>query len=254
MAEDDGDCVDLEPFFYDEAAAEVGGGGKETGGASASTIPWRRRLVLCDAIYIEVDLKMKMDDRRGSSREDKRLSKGLLILNGVQLSPYLSKMRTAVQSLTLRSRSICPCNAQITYSYVSHGVEATISVVELLLDDQGHGGGHFCGQITACTSTIQDTSVVLHDSKLLAAAAGVIAADDCNVHTSIPLLRRVMAVSLDETLIVTIFAQSSDGVTDRQTIDFKPAVNGGDEARIVCGVTSFVVKVIWSTMSMVPDQ
>jgi hypothetical protein len=52
-----------------------------------------------------------------------------------------------------------------------------------------------------CTSTnaectIQD-SIVLHDSNF--PAAGVVAADG-NGH-SIPLLRRVMAVSLDEMLV-----------------------------------------------------
>uniref|UniRef100_A0A0D9X2K9 DUF6598 domain-containing protein n=1 Tax=Leersia perrieri TaxID=77586 RepID=A0A0D9X2K9_9ORYZ len=197
-----------------------------------------------DYIYIEIDLKMKMND---DQQDDKRLSKGLEMINGVLLDQYSSENEAVVQSLTLPSSTTRPCTVQIAYSYISYGLEATISVE--LLHYQGQRG-HFCGQITACTSTIQD-SILLHDSKLLA-AGGVMAAD-CNGHTAIPLLRRVMAVSLYEMLIVTIVAQSGDGVYKR-TIDFTPAVNGGDEARIVCGLTSLLVKVNWSTMNIITDE
>uniref|UniRef100_A0A0E0N0D0 Uncharacterized protein n=1 Tax=Oryza rufipogon TaxID=4529 RepID=A0A0E0N0D0_ORYRU len=38
-----------------------------------------------------------------------------------------------------------------------------------------------------------------------------------------------------------------------RTIDFTLAVNGGEEAQIVCGVTSLLVKVNWSLMSPVID-
>uniref|UniRef100_A0A0D9X2B7 DUF6598 domain-containing protein n=1 Tax=Leersia perrieri TaxID=77586 RepID=A0A0D9X2B7_9ORYZ len=203
-----------------------------------------RGLVLFDYVYIEIDLKMKMND---DQQDDKRLSKGLKMINGVLLARYSSKNKAVVQSLTLPSSTTRPCTVQIACSYISDGFEATISVE--LLHYQGQRG-HFCGQITACTSTIQD-SILLHDSKLLA-AGGVMAAD-CNGHTAIPLLRRVMAVSLYEMLIVTIVAQSGDGVYKR-TIDFTPAVNGGDEARIVCGLTSLLVKVNWSRMNIITDE
>lgn len=53
---------------------------------------------------------------------------------------------------------------------------------------------------------------------------------------------------------MTIVAQAGDGVNYyRRTIDFTPAVNGGEEAQIVCGVTSLLVKVNWSLMSPVID-
>lgn len=53
---------------------------------------------------------------------------------------------------------------------------------------------------------------------------------------------------------MTIVAQAGDGVNYyRRTIDFTLAVNGGEEAQIVCGVTSLLVKVNWSLMSPVID-
>uniref|UniRef100_A0A0E0JF17 DUF6598 domain-containing protein n=1 Tax=Oryza punctata TaxID=4537 RepID=A0A0E0JF17_ORYPU len=207
-----------------------------------------RGLLLYDAVYIEIDLKMKMKDDQQQGCKDKRLSKGLLVLDGVLLSTTLSDhLQTAVKIATLDRRSIRPCAVQVTYAYVTNAVEATISVE--LLHDQG--GANFCGDITACTSTIQD-SIVLHDSNLLADDGIMLLADG----SAVRLLRRVIAVCLDEMLMVTIVAQDGDRTTNyaRRTIDFTPSVNGGDEARVVCGVSSFLVKVNWSLMNPVIDQ
>uniref|UniRef100_A0A0D3EKH2 DUF6598 domain-containing protein n=1 Tax=Oryza barthii TaxID=65489 RepID=A0A0D3EKH2_9ORYZ len=208
-----------------------------------------RGLVLYDALYIEVDLKMKVKGDQQQGCKDKRLSKGLIVLDGVLLSTNLSDhLRAAVKTATLDRRSTMPCAVQVTYAYVTRAVEATVSVE--LLHDQG-GGAHFCGEITACTSTIRD-SIVLHDSRLLADDG--IVADGSTVR----LLRRVIGVCLDEVLIVTIVAQDGDlaKATNycRQTVDFTPCVNGGDEARVVGGVGSFLVKVIWSLMDPVIDK
>ncbi|EEE54018.1 hypothetical protein OsJ_00678 [Oryza sativa Japonica Group] len=175
-----------------------------------------RGLVLYDALYIEVDLKMKVKGDQQQGCKDKRLSKGLIVLDGVLLSTNLSDhLRAAVKTATLDRRSTMPCAVQVTYA------------------------------------TIRD-SIVLHDSRLLADDG--IVADGSTVR----LLRRVIGVCLDEVLIVTIVAQDGDlaKATNycRQTVDFTPCVNGGDEARVVGGVGSFLVKVIWSLMDPVIDK
>uniref|UniRef100_J3NFD3 DUF6598 domain-containing protein n=2 Tax=Oryza brachyantha TaxID=4533 RepID=J3NFD3_ORYBR len=197
-----------------------------------------RGLLLSDAIYIEVDLKVKMQE----GCEDRPVSKGLLVLDGVRLTTSSTHLQTVVKTTTLMRRSFRPCTVDVTYAFLRCAVEATISVKLL------HQGAHFCGQITACTSTIQD-SILLHDSKLLA-DTGLM--DD---GFTIRLMRRVIAVCLYEMLIVTIVAQTGDGANKyRRTIDFTPTVNGEDEAQITCGATSLLVKVNWSLMDPVIDQ
>uniref|UniRef100_A0A0E0G9G5 DUF6598 domain-containing protein n=1 Tax=Oryza nivara TaxID=4536 RepID=A0A0E0G9G5_ORYNI len=108
--------------------------------------------------------------------------------------------------------------------------------------------GHFYGRITACTSTVND-SILLHDSGLVPVGGGVMAADRGNDQFAcVRRLRPVMAVCLQETMMVTVLAQVDGTEYNGQTMHFKPAVNGEGEARITCGVNSLLVKVCWSLM------
>ncbi|EEE53624.1 hypothetical protein OsJ_36899 [Oryza sativa Japonica Group] len=108
--------------------------------------------------------------------------------------------------------------------------------------------GHFYGRITACTSTVND-SILLHDSGLVPVGGGVMAADRGNDQFAcVRRLRPVMAVCLQETMMVTVLAQVDGTEYNGQTMHFKPVVNGEGEARITCGVNSLLVKVCWSLM------
>ncbi|EAY83929.1 hypothetical protein OsI_39151 [Oryza sativa Indica Group] len=108
--------------------------------------------------------------------------------------------------------------------------------------------GHFYGRITACTSTVND-SILLHDSGLVPVGGGVMAADRGNDQFAcVRRLRPVMAVCLQETMMVTVLAQVDGTEYNGQTMHFKPVVNGEGEARITCGVNSLLVKVGWSLM------
>lgn len=80
--------------------------------------------------------------------------------------------------------------------------------------------GHFYGRITACTSTVND-SILLHDSGLVPVGGGVMAADRGNDQFAcVRRLRPVMAVCLQETMMVTVLAQ----VDGTETMD-KPCIS-----------------------------
>ncbi|XP_006664756.2 uncharacterized protein LOC102721042 [Oryza brachyantha] len=202
----------------------------------------QRGLVLEDALYFEFDLKLKGDQVGG---EDRQLSKGLLWFNGVYIETNLlleQKLLTAVRGVTLdrcrRLNRLYP--VQVMYAFVSDAVEATVSVQVL----QGH---FFYGKITACTSRVKD-SILLYDSSLVAGGAAMAAHQGNDHFASVRLLRPVMAVCLHEMLIISILAQVDVTKYTRRTIHFKPAVNGGHETQITCGVNSLLVKVNWSLM------
>uniref|UniRef100_A0A0E0BVC9 DUF6598 domain-containing protein n=1 Tax=Oryza glumipatula TaxID=40148 RepID=A0A0E0BVC9_9ORYZ len=196
-------------------------------------------MVLIDALYFEINLKLK-GDQVGSTEEDKQISKTVWRMNGVFLETnFLSQnLFTAVRPMTIDScRNLYPL--QLMYAFVSNAVEATVSVKVLQ--------GHFYGKITTCTSMVKD-NILLHDSSLMPGGGGVMAADHSN-DQFVRLLRPVTAVYLHETLIVTILAQVDGTKYNRRTMYFKPAVNGEGEAQITCGVNSLLVKVCWSLMN-----
>uniref|UniRef100_A0A0E0BVC8 DUF6598 domain-containing protein n=1 Tax=Oryza glumipatula TaxID=40148 RepID=A0A0E0BVC8_9ORYZ len=191
-----------------------------------------RGMVLIDALYFEINLKLK-GDQVGSTEEDKQISKTVWRMNGVFLETnFLSQnLFTAVRPMTIDScRNLYPL--QLMYAFVSNAVEATVSVKVLQ--------GHFYGKITTCTSMVKD-NILLHDSSLMPGGGGVMAADHSN-DQFVRLLRPVTAVYLHETLIVTILAQVDGTKYNRRTMYFKPAVNGEGEAQITCGVNSLLVK------------
>jgi hypothetical protein len=172
-----------------------------------------RGLELLDNIYLEVDLKVK--DKRN---KDQELSKGLCAIDGVRLGGL---KHSEVGCVDLESRLT---TVQVKFAVVAFAVEATIEIKVIK--------GNFCGDITACTSSIQDC-LVLHDSK----AGGV----TCDGSGMIQLWRRVVCVGKKEKLLLRIATASAT-----QTVSFTPDVNGAGQVEITCGDVTMLVKVNWS--------
>ncbi|TVT99670.1 hypothetical protein EJB05_54959, partial [Eragrostis curvula] len=183
----------------------------------------KRGLALIDAIYIEVDLMIKGEGKR---KKDKQLSKGYLTLTGLARH-FRDEME--VESYTIESML---SKVAVMCGVEKRAVEATIEIEVVQ--------GKFYGEITACTTNIQD-GIVLHDSKLISAAA--------TTRGALPLLRRVVAVGLMEKLIVTVTRAGVCKAERQRTIKFTPRVNSGDEADITCGSLKMCVKVTWSIIS-----
>ncbi|KAK3148110.1 hypothetical protein QOZ80_3BG0290830 [Eleusine coracana subsp. coracana] len=180
----------------------------------------KRGLALIGAIYFEIDLKIKRGQRSA------RLSKGFITLDGVPRS-YMDKMLVERSSLTGQLSKV-----EVTFAVVKCAVEATIAIEV--------ARGEFYGEISAFTTCIQD-KLLLHDSKV----AGVVTHDGKRV---VQLLRPVMAVCLQEKLMVIAVARSGANITVK-TIEFTPGVNGGAKGEITCGSVSLLVKVNWSIIS-----
>ncbi|OEL23318.1 hypothetical protein BAE44_0015661 [Dichanthelium oligosanthes] len=177
-----------------------------------------------DAVYFEIDLKIK----GGQRQKDKQLSKGYVTLDGIPLR-LEDKMVVERDSLDTKLSKVV-----VTYAVVKHAVEATFAIEVLR--------GRFYGEITACTTSIRK-SIVLHDSRV----AGPPMAG--NGEGVIQLLRNVVAVCLKEKLIVAIAARTGDGKTKSITIRFTPGVNGGYEKEMTSGSVKKRVKVTWSIIS-----
>uniref|UniRef100_A0A0E0I9K8 DUF6598 domain-containing protein n=1 Tax=Oryza nivara TaxID=4536 RepID=A0A0E0I9K8_ORYNI len=182
-----------------------------------------RGLVLQDAVYFEVDLRIKDDRLRGKKKEH---SKGLLMIDGIRRT---IKVKTEVENDTFVGKL---GTVELRYAVIKDAVEATveIKVVE----------GYFCGEVAACTTNIQD-KVVLLDSRTCC-----VMADNLDVQLS----RRVMAVHNKEKLLLTVVNQDDEVPTGcvTQTIDFTPKFNGSDVTEVTCGSVKMLVKVTWSLM------
>ncbi|GJN33692.1 hypothetical protein PR202_gb22313 [Eleusine coracana subsp. coracana] len=97
--------------------------------------------------------------------------------------------------------------------------------------------GNFDGQITAHTTSTQNT-LVLYDRELYSAFTS----DGKGV---IQLMRPVVSVSVKDMLVIV--AKTRDGKSE-STISFTPRVNGGEEDVIPIGDDKMRVKVTWSIM------
>jgi hypothetical protein len=169
--------------------------------------------VLLDNIYLEVDLKVK--DKRN---KDQELSKGLCVIDGVELGGL---QYSHVGCVDLESRL---STVEVKFAVVVFAVEATFEIKVIK--------GNFFGEITACTSSIQEY-LVLHDSK-----AGDVTCDGSGI---IQLLRRVVCVGKKEKLLLTIATASAT-----RTVDFTPDVNSAAKVEITCGDVTMLVQVNWS--------
>jgi hypothetical protein len=85
------------------------------------------------------------------------------------------------------------------------------------------------------TSSISD-EIVLYESE----GGGVFTSDGT---TNIQLWRRVVAVCLNEKLILTVDCQASN---DIQIIQFSPSLNGASQQVICCADIKLCLKVTWS--------
>ncbi|GJM94309.1 hypothetical protein PR202_ga10946 [Eleusine coracana subsp. coracana] len=179
----------------------------------------KRGLALIDAVYFEVDLKIK----GGRKQKDKQLSKGYVALDGV---PRSSKDLNEVERYnldTMLSKVVLMCAVE------KRAVEATIAIEVIQ--------GKFSGEITACTSGVRD-SILLHDTKMTGDSTGT---------GVVQLLRRVVAVGLKEKLILTL--ARTGACIAKSTMKFTPRVNDRDEKEMACGFVKMRVKVAWSIMS-----
>uniref|UniRef100_A0ACD5YX91 Uncharacterized protein n=1 Tax=Avena sativa TaxID=4498 RepID=A0ACD5YX91_AVESA len=176
-----------------------------------------------DYLYIEVDLKMKLDQGK-----DEQLSIGLLDIDG-RVAPRVPT--TEVQSCTLESSL---STVEVRYALVKEATEATVEFQVL--------DGDFKGEITAHTMRIEDSihdRIVLHDSR---ACGAVTSSDGSRV---IQLFRRVVAVCMDEALVLTIVPEAVTAYVLR----FTPYLFGAQENIINCGAVKLGVKVTWSVIS-----
>ncbi|GJN36319.1 hypothetical protein PR202_gb25168 [Eleusine coracana subsp. coracana] len=178
----------------------------------------KRGLALIDDAYVEIDLKIK-----SQGEQDKELSKGFVEIEGIARR-WLDKCIIESECLGTRLST-----AEVTYGVVKDAVEATFAIEVLQ--------GYYYGQITAWTTSIQNT-LVLHDSKVAGARAG-------DGNRAIQLSRPVVAVYVKEKLYVKIAAQTHGKIKHR-TVVFIPKVNGEDKREVYVGATQILVKVTWS--------
>ncbi|CAN6353471.1 unnamed protein product [Urochloa humidicola] len=181
----------------------------------------KRGIISLDDTYVEIDLKIKDD----GDHNDRELSKGYVSIRGA---------RQATKKYELESRSLDTrlSTVEVIYGVVGGAVEATIAVEVVQ--------GEFYGQITASPASIQNNSLVLHDSQV----AGVLTGD-ANKGGIVQLSRPVVAVCLKDTLSVTVIARAGGAETEC-SIGFAPRINGREVSEISLGEIKMLVKVNWS--------
>ncbi|KAL6613990.1 hypothetical protein ACP70R_036260 [Stipagrostis hirtigluma subsp. patula] len=182
-----------------------------------------RGVVFHSDAYFEINLKIKGD------REimDKQFSKALI---DVDISKFDSmvKRKTVVSWLS---------EVDLILAYVKNALEGTIEIRIL------SGPEAFYGKITVCTCTTDVSHILLYDSD-------VNGANTLSSDRVIQLLRRVVAVSVDQMLIFHIYARSDDqnANTSHCIRELRPLIKGADKIDITCGVYKLRVEVTWSTL------
>ncbi|XP_048560136.1 uncharacterized protein LOC125540568 [Triticum urartu] len=158
----------------------------------------KRGLMIFDSIIFEVDLKVKVVNSRKVN--DKRVSKGLMEINGISRLSFPPKYKVQTETLVSMHSTL-----DLNYTFVRKAVEGT---VEMRILEAGPVNFH--GKIIARTSSFP-CDIMLHDSKL----AGMLIAGEGGI---LQTARRVVSVSVDETLLLTI-ATATGGV---RTVEFTP--------------------------------
>ncbi|VAH24410.1 unnamed protein product [Triticum turgidum subsp. durum] len=184
----------------------------------------KRGLMICDSIIFEVDLKVK--DVNGRKVKDERVSKGLMEINGIKRLSYPPKYQVQTEKLVSMHSTL-----DLNYTFVRNAVEGTVEARMIL--EEGPVD-YFHGKIVAHTSSFP-CDIMLHDSEL----AGMLTAGEGGI---LQTARRVVSVSIDETLLLTVAAATS-GVG---TVEFTPKRGSYDEEKITCGDYKMLVKVTWS--------
>lgn len=181
-----------------------------------------RGVVFRGAAFFEINLMLR-EDGEGN---DRQFSKALIDV-------LLGRINSKVCSRTVPSWL---SDVQLVFSYVKNALEATIKIKVL------SGPEVFHGKITACTTEVPN-NFVMYDSDV----GGGMAVDDGGI---IPLLRHVVAVSVDEMLILNICAHGADHSGNMSSClrKFTPVIKGADEDEFTCGPYIMRMEVIWSTL------
>ena len=120
----------------------------------------------------------------------------------------------------------------LNYTFVRNAVEGTVEARIL------EGPVDFHGKIVARTSSFP-CDIMLHDSKM----SGALTAGDSGV---LQMARRVVGVSVDEMLVLTVAAAVGDDELSVRTVQFTPRRNGYDDESITCGEYKMLLKFTWS--------
>lgn len=185
------------------------------------TGPSRGIVFSCDA-YFELNLKIKQD----RESEDRQFCQALIDVDSGHI-PYTDSV------VKTRSSVNCLSDVDLIFAYVKNALEGTIEIRIL------SGSSAFYGKVTVCTTDVP-SHILLYDSDVH--GANTIGNDGV-----IELLRRVVAVSVDQTLIFHIYPHSGD--RNPKILEFIPLIRGADKVGITCGGHRMQVKVTWSILS-----
>uniref|UniRef100_A0ACD5UAL3 Uncharacterized protein n=1 Tax=Avena sativa TaxID=4498 RepID=A0ACD5UAL3_AVESA len=184
-----------------------------------------RGIVFRGGAFFEINLMSRED----GDCNDRQFSKALIDV----LLGRIMKTKVGIRTIPSWLSEV-----QLVYSHVRKALEATVEIKIL------SGPEVFYGKITACTTEIPK-EILLYDSDV----SGGMDVGDGGV---VQLLRRVVAVSIDEILILNVGANVADhdGNTSNCVLEFTPMIQGEDDNQIMCGLYSMRMKVIWSTLFM----
>ncbi|CAM0958537.1 unnamed protein product [Alopecurus aequalis] len=186
-----------------------------------------RGLVLLDFIYLEINLKIKIDEEP----LEQQISKGLLSIDG-RVQPRDEKVNVGSQTLKSWFSAV-----KVNYVTILNAVEGTFDIKVLK--------GHFCGEIRVGIKGLEE-KIVIHDSK----KDGVETRGD---ETFIKLRRHVMTIRLDSMLIFKFdgtCCRLCGSAPEAITEDFTPQPRNHQKAEVNCGAGKFEVKVVWSLMDI----
>lgn len=181
-----------------------------------------RGIVFSNDAYFEINLKIK-EDRESN---DRQFSKVLIDVD-------IGRMYSTIRRTCSISRL---SEVDLIIASVKKALEGTIEI-RVLSGPDAFLWKHIC----------------LHDqgqSHILLYNSDVHGANTLGKDRVIQLLRRVVAVSVDQMLIFHIYARNSDQAANinHYICDFTPLMKGSDKLEITCGVYKLQIKVTWSTL------
>ncbi|KAI5022154.1 hypothetical protein ZWY2020_058884 [Hordeum vulgare] len=181
----------------------------------------KRGFMVYDDIFFETNLKVK--DVHGRTVGDDRLSKGLMEVDAIRRLEYSPRYVVDTETLVSMHSTL-----DLNYTFIRRSVEGTVEIK--ILD----GPDEFRGKIVASTTSIP-CDIVLHDSKV----SGALTAGDNGV---LQMARRIVGVSVDEMLVLTVAAAVGDDALSACTVQFTPRRNGYDDENITCGDYKMLLK------------
>ncbi|CAM0958542.1 unnamed protein product [Alopecurus aequalis] len=186
-----------------------------------------RGLVLLDFIYLEINLKIKIDEEP----LEQQISKGLLSIDG-RVQPRDEKVNVGSQTLKSWFSAV-----KVNYATILNAVEATFEIKVLKK--------HFRGEITVGMKGVEE-KIVIHDST----KDGMETRGDKRF---IKLRRHVMTIRLDSMLIFEFDSKgcrNCGGAPEVIIEKFTPLPRTHQTAKVNCATGRFEVKVVWSLMDI----